>query len=233
MRVLRYAWAVPYFLLSTAVLGASSMITGFFSGRLARAHARWWARGGIWAMGIDLRVEGLENLPSDGGGVIVASNHASAADIGAVLAGLPLDICWVAKAELLKVPFVGWHLRMVHIPVARKKAGNTSRFLDAGAKRIQDGASVTIFPEGTRNRGGSELLPFRSGAFRLAKASGRPIVPVAIIDSAKVWPPSERLPRAGRITMRLGAPIDPRRFEGDDLDPLARSTREAIEGLMP
>jgi 1-acyl-sn-glycerol-3-phosphate acyltransferase len=235
--VIRGLWFLPYFGMNTCLLGMLSLIVSLWSVKGSRWFARFWAKINAKAAGVTLKVEGLENLPlsSPNGqapGMIIAANHSSAADIGAVLCGLPLDICWVTKASLIRVPFLGWHLQRVHIPVERKKAGNTQKFLDAGAKKIRDGAAVVIFPEGTRNQGAGDLLPFKKGAFLLAKASGRPVIPLAIIDSEKIWPPKTLLPMPGSITMRIGAAIDLNDFPEDRLDLLAEKTREAIRNLL-
>lgn len=223
---------MPWALLNTALAGIGSLAISLFSAPGARACGHLWGKINNWAFGIKLEVEGLENLPHGGGGYILASNHASAGDIWAVLAGLPVDVCWVTKAALLKYPFVGWHLKKVHIPVARRAAGNTRRFLADGARKIQEGATVVIFPEGTRNRGGTDLLPFRKGAFLLARAAQRPIVPVAIVGSHTIWPPGQSLPDAGTIRMRVGPPVDPADFPDEDLTPLADHTRQVIKDLI-
>ena len=236
MKILRAAWFIPFFCLNTAVLGLLSIIVSLWSPIQARAFAPVWAKVNAWAAGVKLKVEGIENLPPNmkqNGGIIVAANHNSSADIGAVLAGLPVDVCWVAKAQLLKVPFLGWHLKRVHIPVSRRKGRNIERLLDSGAKKIQEGATVVIFPEGTRNLGPNKLLPFKKGAFVLSIASGRPVVPVAITGSVKVWPPQALIPIPGEIKVKIGTPIDTRLYSSETLASLADETRQAIEGMLP
>lgn len=231
----RALWLLPFFALNTAVLGLLSVAVSIWSARGARRFAAVWAKLNMRAAGVRLVVEGLDHIGASGnghGGVIVASNHGSAADIGAILAGLPLDICWVAKDSLLKIPFLGWHLNRVHIPIARKSVGGSQKFLELGARRIRDGASVTIFPEGTRNRGSEPLLPFKKGTFLLARASGRPVLPVAIIGAKDVWPPSAWVPRPGPITLRIGQPVDPVAFGESDLTRLADETRGRISALL-
>lgn len=222
--------------LNTTLMGAASLVTSLFSATGARSFARWWAAMNMYMTGMRVVVKGLDNLPDDRGGVIIASNHSSAADIAALLGGLPLDICWVTKASLTAIPFLGWHLSRVHVPVARSSAGNTRRLLDQGAEKIRNGAAVTIFPEGTRNRQGG-LLPFKKGAFLLARASGRPVIPTAIIGADRLWPEGRSLPSAGVITVRLGEPIWPDADEGAGGDEeaglraMAGETRTAVARL--
>jgi 1-acyl-sn-glycerol-3-phosphate acyltransferase len=236
MKILRAAWFIPFFWLNTAVLGLLSLVASLWSPIQARAFAPVWAKLNTWAVGVTLKVEGLENLPPNmkqQGGVIVAANHNSSADIGAILAGLPVDVCWVTKAQLLKVPFLGWHLKRVHIPVSRRRGHNIGKLLENGAQKICEGATVVIFPEGTRNMGPNKLLPFKKGAFVLAIASGRPVVPVAITGSVKVWPPYTLIPVPGTITVKIGSPIDSTQYTSEQLALLADNTRRAIEQMLP
>ena len=228
----RKIWQTILFSLVTATLGLGSIIVGMFNGKGSRRFGNVWGKFLCWLCGFKLEIQGLENLPSDGGGYVLASNHQSAADIAVVLAGIPADICWVAKESLLKVPFIGWHLKIVHIPVARSKSGNTTRLLENGAQKIRDGATVVVFPEGTRNRNPEHLLPFRRGAFFLAKAAGRPIIPVGIYGSAKLMKPEILFPEKGVIKVNIGQSIDPNQYADDDLEGLAAETRTSIQLLL-
>ena len=225
-------WLTPFFFLNTALLGLLSLLVSLWSARGARKFGLTWARVNLKASGVKLVVSGLENLPQDQGGFILAANHRSAADIFTMLSAFDLDLCWVAKASLLKIPVLGWHLKRVHIPVARRAAGNTRKFMQDGANKIREGAHVIIFPEGTRNATGQKLLPFRKGTFLLAQASGRPIVPVAISGSDKIWPPNRPLPGLGTIHLRVGPVIDPGRYQPDELDQLAEETHQVILSMI-
>lgn len=235
-RLLSAVWLVPYFALNTALMGLGSILASLVSATWSRSFARVWARMNAGPAGLKIKVEGLENLTgpdsatADGGGCVLAANHSSAADIAAILGGLRVDICWVTKADLLKIPFLGWHLKRVHIPITRRGA-EAGRFLADGAEKIKAGAVVAIFPEGTRNRHPEELLPFRRGAFALARLSGRPVVPTAIIGSADLWPPNRLIPSRGVITMRLGRSVDPADYPDEDLTPMAQDVRRAVDEL--
>jgi 1-acyl-sn-glycerol-3-phosphate acyltransferase len=113
---------------------------------------------------------------------------------------------WLGKKELFDWPVVGWMGRNggVH-PVDRSRAD-----LDAFrlAKRILDeGHVLMVFPEGTRSPDGS-LQPAKDGVAMLALRTGAPIVPIAVVDSDRVWPKGRKLPRpGGRIALRVGRPF--------------------------
>jgi len=194
--------------------------------------ARVWAKVNLWVAGIKVKVEGTENLPrsssagNDERGFMIAANHTSAADIFAIMAGLPLDLCWVARASLLKKPFMGWHLKRLHIPLARGSVASAKRFIREGKSKLDSGVAVVVFPEGTWREDPGPMLPFKKGSFLLAQASGRSIVPVAIIGSQELLPPEKLIPKKGTITLRIGTTIDPKQFS--DLDQLSDETYRAI-----
>ena len=233
---LRGIWVLSFYGVSTGVLSLVSLLISVWSERGARALARVWAKVNLWVAGIKVKVEGKENLPASslGGkgesGFMIAANHRSAADIFAIMAGLPLDLCWVARASLLRKPFMGWHLKRLHIPLARGSVGSAKRFIRKGKSKLDSGAAVVVFPEGTWREDPGPMLPFKKGSFLLAQASGKQIVPVAILGSQELLPPETLIPRKGTITLRIGTPIDPRQFT--DLDQLAEETYRAITELI-
>ena len=198
--------------------------------------ARVWAKVNLWAAGIKVKVEGKENLPigssarDNGCGFIIAANHTSAADIFAILAGPRLDICWVSRASLTKKPFLGWSVKRLHIPLARGSIGSAKRFIQEGTCKLDSGAAVVVFPEGTWREDAGPMLPFKKGSFLLARTTGRPIVPVAIVGSQDLLPPETLIPKKGTITLRIGAPIDPEQFT--DLDHIAEETYRVITELL-
>jgi 1-acyl-sn-glycerol-3-phosphate acyltransferase len=190
----------------------------------------------LWVAGIKVEVEGEENLPigssagDTGCGFIIAANHTSAADIFAILAGLRLDLCWVARASLLRKPFMGWHLKRVHIPLERGSVGSAKRFIQEGTCKLDSGAAVVVFPEGTWREDAGPMLPFKKGSFLLARTTNRPIVPVAIIGSQELLPPETLIPKKGTIELRIGSPIDPEQFT--ELEDISEETYRAISKLL-
>jgi len=110
---------------------------------------------------------------------VVVSNHESFADI-LLISHLPWEMKWLSKAELFRIPFLGWNMWLVgDIPVKRGFGPSALEAMERCRRALQYRVSVLIFPEGTRSRT-SELLPFKDGAFRLAIEAGVPILPLAV-----------------------------------------------------
>jgi len=236
--ILRSVWVLSFLVMVSLLLSPISWIVSIRSESKARSIARLWAGLMLWACGIKVKVEGNANLPvhapyvRNAAGFIIAANHSSAADIFAVLAGLPVDICWVAKASLTRTPLIGRLVKRLHIPLERGRLGSAKRFVRNGLARLDCGAAVVVFPEGTWKEGSGPMLPFKKGAFLLARNSGRPIVPVAIVGSQALLPPDRIIPKRGTIILRIGCPIDPKKFIDQDMDRLADQVYLVITELL-
>lgn len=125
------------------------------------------------------KIEGLENIDKKKSYVIVI-NHNSMVDIFA-LYFLPLNFRWVSKREVFRIPYVG-QLLTIHgdIAIDRSKGADSMRKVTEDGKMwIGRGASIAMFPEGTRSKSG-EMGRFKQGAFALAKEAGVEILPVVM-----------------------------------------------------
>ncbi|MBU5638396.1 1-acyl-sn-glycerol-3-phosphate acyltransferase [Geomonas sp. Red69] len=196
---------VPY----TLLCSLSAVIGGVFdsSGRVGHACARAWSLGSLWAAGIKLEVEGLEMVPTEGP-VIYMGNHQGNFDILALTRAIPRLFSWVAKEELFRVPVFGAAMRRAgYIPLDRSDGRKALKSMNQAAQRIAAGASVVIFPEGTRTKDGN-LLPFKRGAFMLAARAGVPIVPFTINGSRAINPRNRLELRPGTIRISFAAPIE-------------------------
>lgn len=110
---------------------------------------------------------------------VVVSNHESFADI-LLISHLPWEMKWLSKAELFRIPILGWMMWLVgDIPVTRGVGPSAVEAMARCRAALANRVSVMIFPEGTRSKT-AELLPFKDGAFRLAIEAGVPILPVAV-----------------------------------------------------
>jgi 1-acyl-sn-glycerol-3-phosphate acyltransferase len=114
---------------------------------------------------------------------VVVSNHESFADI-LLISHLPWEMKWLSKAELFRIPIMGWMMWLAgDVPVKRGFGPSALEAMARCRQALDNRVSVMIFPEGTRSKT-AELLPFKDGAFRLAIEAGVPILPLAVSGTA-------------------------------------------------
>jgi len=194
------------------------LVTGFFailaifvsfiskSGDLPHIVARIWAKCILVASGIKVTVKGHSNIDS-AGSYIYMSNHLSNFDIPVLLAYLPVQFRWLAKAELFKIPLFGYAMqRAGYISIDRSNFRSAVQSLKRAAKNIRDGVSVLIFPEGTRSQD-FNIQPFKKGGFVLAVDSGVPIIPVIIHGTWPIMPKKRILVKPGNVVLEIAKPI--------------------------
>lgn len=164
-----------------------------------------WAVSNIWLLDkichIRLEVEGRDKIPDEP--CVIMCKHQSSWETMALQAVFPPQV-WVLKRELLWIPFFGWGLASLNPIAIDRKAGRKAlkQVIDQGRDRLQSGAWVVVFPEGTRLPTGV-LGRFGIGGARLAVDTGYPIVPVAH-DAGKLWPKHGFLKRPGVIKLIVG-----------------------------
>lgn len=195
-----------------------------------------WLRVALWGArlicGVRWRVTGMENVPTAADGqaaVLLASKHQSTWETFAYPALMPHPLCYVFKRELLWIPFFGWsmaRLDMIHIDRSRRTEA-WNKVAEQGRRIMGLGNWVIMFPEGTRIARG-ERGTYKTGASRLAIATGVPIVPIAV-NSARCWPRRSFLLRPGLVTISIGLPIA---SEGRAPEELMREVEDWIETEM-
>jgi 1-acyl-sn-glycerol-3-phosphate acyltransferase len=197
------------------------------SRRLAFALGRLTVRAGWRLTGCRLTVEGLEHLATPGS-FVLASNHASYADVPALMALLPLDFVFVAKRETLSYPIVGTYVRRAGHPTVDRSDAQQS-LADAGqaTRALAAGSSILFFPEGTFTAA-TGLRPFRLGAFRTAAEAGVPVLPLALRGTRRALRGDSWLPRPGPIHLWIGAPVRPQGKQWADVVALRDAVAEVI-----
>jgi 1-acyl-sn-glycerol-3-phosphate acyltransferase len=215
--------------LYTAIMGTLSLIGSLFDARGRWQH--WCARTWSWLIlktsRVSVSVEGLEHAVA-GRPMIFCVNHQSSMDIPVLLAHLPFQFRFVAKRSLFRYPFMGWHLRRSgHIAVGRDRPGEARKSVDEAATKIRDGYPVVVFPEGGRSRDG-ELLPFKSGAFRLAIMAGVPVAPVTLNGTLATLRPDTVHIRPGHVEMIIHPPIPTAGLTRYDVETLAERVRNQL-----
>jgi 1-acyl-sn-glycerol-3-phosphate acyltransferase len=226
---------------SVRVLGAMARVTApslveSVRGDLRREsidqRTRWFGRRVVEMLDIHLHVTGTERVPP-GRAYVYMSNHQSHLDIPVLYATLPSPtIRMLAKKELFEIPLWGRGLRAAEfIEVDRGNHTRAMRSLEQAARLVRDGVSIYLAPEGTRSRDG-RIGTLKKGGFRLALATGAPIVPVAIRGTIDILPRDGLSARTGQpVEVAVGAPID---VMGRNLDGLLKQVQaflvEHVEG---
>ncbi len=177
-----------------------------------------------------LSVEGREKLPWRGPAVLVA-NHLSMLDI-LVLYALFRPFKWVAKAELFRVPIVGWNMWINdYVKIWRGDRDSIRRMMDHCRAHLARGTPVLLFPEGTRSLDG-KLQGFKDGAFRLAIEADCPVIPIAVTGTFDSLPKTGIVLRNGmRAHVRVLDAISPSQYPSAHA--LRDATRAAIAAALP
>jgi 1-acyl-sn-glycerol-3-phosphate acyltransferase len=177
------------------------------SGKFLHYIGKFWSRINIYLAFCRVSVKGMENLDRRRT-YVVLSNHQSLFDVWVLIAYLPLQLRWVIKNEIRKMPVFGYALeRMGHIYVDRDRGSSVVQGIEKAAKKVKEGTSVVFFPEGTRSEDG-RLGKFRRGGFVLAQKTGYPILPVTINGSRFVLPKNTLDLMPGKIEIHIKPPIE-------------------------
>ena len=193
--------------------------------------AQGWGRAIIFATGCTVEVQGREFIPRQGG-VCFVSNHVGLFDIVLTLAYIGRPFGFIAKKELMYLPFINmWISILGGLFIDRKNIRKALNTINKGIKRLQNGSNMLIFPEGTRSKGRG-LLPFRSGSIKLATNSLASIVPIAITGSYEVFERHYRV-YAAAVRIVFCPPIVTANMEKDERRyQLSDRVRSAIESAL-
>ena len=202
-----------------------------------------WTHFNLWVVErlcrIRVEVQGLENIPASGGGIVMAK-HQSAWETLALQRWFTPQT-WVLKRELLWLPrrmrvdqplwlpLFGWAISLLNpIAIDRGSAASALRQLcRQGAERLAEGRWVVVFPEGTRVPPGTRGQ-YQPGGAVLAERTGAVVVPVAH-NAGRCWGRNSFIKRPGTIQVRIGPPIDPK---GKRASEILRLVEEWIEAQM-
>ncbi len=210
--------AAVYFFASSAVLlciGALLLLLTFWfdrNRRIVHYFSCWWAQHYLylnprWRT----RYEGLENIDPAKTYVLVA-NHQSLVDI-LVLYGLYRPYKWVSKEEIFKVPLVGTNMVLnQYVLIKRGDLKSIKEMMQTCRSWLKRGASILMFPEGTRSEDG-EIQEFKDGPFRLAADCGVPVVPIVVDGTHDILPKHGKLiDFQADIWLKVLPPVNPQDF---------------------
>jgi 1-acyl-sn-glycerol-3-phosphate acyltransferase len=216
----------------TIVLAISSLLSSFIDrdGRIQHAHARLWSWLILKTSLSPLTVRGLDRIDTSKPH-LYAVNHASAMDIPVLYVGLPFQFRIVAKKELFRYPFMGWHLsRSGQVRIDQQNPAKSIGMLKSAVKTLQSGMPLVIFPEGGRTPSG-EVKEFLAGAFFMAIKAQADIVPMAIVGTYEMLKMNTFHIRPRPLELLVGDPIPTTGLTLRDMEALSSRVRTSIEDL--
>jgi len=195
-------------------------------------YGKVFCRGLARMMGWSIEVENRERLEAFRPCVIVG-NHQSFLDVVTFGAIFPRRTVSAGKREIGRIPIFGWFYRLSgNLIIDRAHARSALESLEQAARTMaEEKIAVWFMPEGHRNTG-PELLPFKTGAFRLALAAGAPIVPIVAEPLTVVCDTNRHLARPGRLRMRVLEPVATEGLDSKDLPSLVFAVRSQMQAAL-
>src|SRR4029079_3782451 len=229
-RRLHYWWSLFVAGTLLGLLGPPRLLFSWLVNKheLVYPWALFGARNWLRFSGVRVRVKGLELLDPKQPYVFV-SNHRSYLDTAAMFVYTGRRIGLLAKKELLKVTVLGVGMGFVNVmAIDRSNRERAIRTTEAAARRIKSGVSFAVFVEGTRAKPG-ELLPFKKGAFYMAREAGVPVVPVALRNSDVLMGKGTGEARSGTLEMMILPPVETTdRTTDESINRLISEVRQVI-----
>lgn len=231
-RLRSYFLWVPLIFAYTGVLGTCSLIASLFdgSGRLQHWFAHLWSWLILKTTLAPVTVSGMEQVDITKPH-LYAVNHISAMDIPLLYVHLPFQFRIVAKHELFRYPFMGWHLRRSgQIDIDPSNAMSSLRSMNKAVQTLRGGMPIVVFPEGGRSRNG-QVQPFLPGAFYTAIRAQVEIVPVALVGTYEMLPINTYHLMSRPLEVLFGKPISTTGMTPRDMGRLAEMVKAAVEDL--
>lgn len=214
---LLYWWSLFVASMLLLILGPPVLLVSWLARHKEWVYpwARWGGRQWLRLSGARIVVRGREHL-DPGQSYVFVINHRSYLDTATAFCYLGRRIGLLAKKELLKVPILGYGMGYVNImAIDRSNRQRAIETVQAATERLRSGVSFAVFAEGTRARPG-QFLPFKKGAFYMAKDAEVPVVPVAMKNTDVMMGKGTGTARPGTIEMVILEPIPTRGLSTDE-----------------
>lgn len=193
---------------------------------------QWAFRVMLMIAGAKVTYLGEENVPKDQP-VLYVPNHRSFFDILLLYTRVPGLTGFVAKDSLLKAYLLRDWMKKLHcLFLNRENPREGLKTILQGIENINNGISMCIFPEGTRNKVGDEMLPFKEGSMKMAEKTGCLVIPVALSNTADIF--EDHLPwvRSCKVVVEYGTPIDPKTLSRQEIKTLGATCRDRIQEML-
>ena len=230
-RIISFCFRGPLFFAATSFFGSLSLISSLWdkTGKTQHRIAQRWGRAVTWISGA--RVTVLNGQYLDGRAAVYAANHLSYSDTPVLFGVLPFQFRIVARHDLFKLPFIGWHLtRSGQVPVNVTNPRASISSLSSAVRTLKSGMPVFIFPEGGRTETGHPQS-FLNGPAFMAIRAGVPIIPMALIGTHELLPIHTAQFHPVPVTLVVGSPIETAGYSIRQTEELTERVRDTISRL--
>lgn len=221
-------FSLGFWLVFFCIVGLLKSITRWGDTKLGTEYARSFSKKALKITGIEIEFEGLENLKNQP--CVYTLNHQSNFDMATFGAIYPENTVIIGKKELIWFPFFGlFYKASGNIMIDRKNKDKAIDSLSQVVDEIKNRkVSVWVFPEGTRNKSGEGLLPFKKGSFHMAISAQVPVVPLVCSSMKKVIDWENKKIIGGKMKIKVLEPVSTKNMTNDDVNLLINRVREAM-----
>ena len=228
--MIRTLLIILWIILVTLFFAPFAIFASFISKNENVPHiiGRIWSKSILIASNVKVFIKGQCNIDPSRSYIYMA-NHLSNFDIPVLMAYLPVQFRWLAKAELFKIPLFGYAMKRAgYISIDRSNRESAINSLNRAAKIIKNGVSVVIFPEGTRSRY-HRLQSFKKGGFVMAIDSQIPIIPVIIHGTWSIMSKNKIQIRPGNVILEVKKPVETSCYTRETRNDLMEKIRNIIQ----
>lgn len=233
MRIISVALFVILFLILSIPVMIAEWIIGKFNqdikDRSSLKIVQWAFRCVLFFSGTDITVIGEENVPKDEP-VLYIGNHRSYFDVVITYARVPRLCGYISKKEIERIPLLNVWMRYLHcLFLDRNNIKEGLAVILAAINKVKAGISICIFPEGTRNDGAQDFLPFHSGSLKIAEKSGCAIVPMALNHTEDIFEAHLPWIHKTHIVLEYCQPIYPKELSREKRKQLSELVESSIK----
>ena len=183
----------------------------------------------VLSTGSRIKITGGEHIPKDET-VLFISNHQSYFDLGIFLGLIDKPKAYIAKDSLKKAPVLsGWMDHMGCVFIQRDNIKQSAAAILEGIRRLEEGYSMVVFPEGTRSKSG-QMGEFKAGAFKLATKTQVPIIPVTINGTYKIMEANHNKIKPADVLVKIHPPVETKNLSREEALKLPDKIRDIIAG---
>ncbi len=229
--ILALGW-LALFLVCSIPLMIIEWIIGKFNkdlhDRSSLAIVQWAFRVVLFFAGTKVIVKGEENIPKDTA-VLYVGNHRSYFDIILTYVRVPRPTGYISKKEMNYIPLLGIWMKHLHcLFLDRHDIKQGLKIILEAIEKAKAGISICIFPEGTRNRVGEELLPFHEGSFKIAEKAGIPIIPMTLVNTSEIMENHMPFIKKTTVLIEYGEAIYMKDMDREEKKHIGAHVRELI-----